>query len=353
MTIDTSDQLIAEYLARLARAADHLPASRRAELLEQIGAHIVSARAAGDADDEVGVRTVLDRLGEPEEIVAAAHDHEERPPLGATWTGAPFVALRQPHAVLEIAAFVMLTVGSFVVPAVGWLIGGSLLLLFGFPVGWLIGVVLLWSSRRLRLGEKLLATLVVPGGPGMLWLLARLPAQVCSTGPQSPTVVGVDTDGLTHISGVVAPAATTCTGFAFPPAVGIALFLFILIGPFIVGVVLLSRAVARAAAEPPTTVRWWWGGREIAVVSLLGPGSLLLPVLAPIVGLVFMWSCPRWSRRHKTLASATATMPVTLVLLGYLALPAFEIVLPLLAAVIVGPMIAAVYLTLRIDRHPR
>jgi hypothetical protein len=352
MNTDTSDQLIAEYLAQLARAADRLPASRRAELLEQIGAHIVSARAAGHADDEAGIRTVLDRLGEPEDIVAAARDHEERPPRGAARPGAPFVALRQPHAVLEIAAFGMLTLGSFVLPAVGWLTGGSSLLLLGLPVGWLIGVVLLWSSRRLRLGEKLLATLVVPGGPGVLWLLSRLPAQVCSTGPRSPTVVGVDTDGLAHISGVATPAPTTCTGFAFPPAVGIPLLLFILIGPFTVGVLLLSRAVVRAAAEPPTAVRWWWGGREVAAVSLMGPGSLPLPVLAPIAGLVFMWSSPRWSRRHKTLASATATLPVTLVLLGYFALPAFDVVLPLLAAVIIGPMIAAAYLTQTVDRRP-
>ena len=64
----TDDQLAAEYLKRLRRAAGGLPRARRRELLEAIQAHIAEARAAG----AVPLRDVLDDLGEPGEIAAAA-----------------------------------------------------------------------------------------------------------------------------------------------------------------------------------------------------------------------------------------------------------------------------------------
>ena len=41
-----------------------------------------------------------------------------------------------------------------------------------FVIGWLVGVVLAWSSRRWTLGEKLVATLVFPGGPFAVLFLA-------------------------------------------------------------------------------------------------------------------------------------------------------------------------------------
>ena len=68
------DQLVNDYLSRLSVAAASLPPTRRAELLQEIREHIESARAAVAAADEATVRTMLDRLGEPEEIVAAAQE---------------------------------------------------------------------------------------------------------------------------------------------------------------------------------------------------------------------------------------------------------------------------------------
>ena len=45
-----------------------------------------------------------------------------------------------------------------------------------FAVPWLAGVVMLWRSSVLRRGEKLLATLVFPGGPGLAWMLMFAPS---------------------------------------------------------------------------------------------------------------------------------------------------------------------------------
>jgi hypothetical protein len=41
------DQLVADYLKRLRRAARTMPRARRRELLDEIAAHIAEARATG------------------------------------------------------------------------------------------------------------------------------------------------------------------------------------------------------------------------------------------------------------------------------------------------------------------
>ena len=93
-----------------------------------------SRRAAtGLADEDVtAVRNVLDRLGEPDEI---ADDARHR--LGLQRRGRPG----------EIFALIGLLVGGFV-----------------FVIGWFVGLALLWVSDAWTTREKLVGTLVVPGG---------------------------------------------------------------------------------------------------------------------------------------------------------------------------------------------
>src|SRR5688500_2843218 len=66
-----SDSLVRDYLARLDDAAAALPVDRRAELVEEVRAHIDSALRESGGHDEATVRNVLDRLGSPEEIAAS------------------------------------------------------------------------------------------------------------------------------------------------------------------------------------------------------------------------------------------------------------------------------------------
>jgi uncharacterized membrane protein len=87
MTTSTVDQLVADYLERLHRAAGALPHDQARELVDEIGGHIDSARAAGAAADEAAVRTMLDRLGTPEEIVASAR--EDAAPAAPTYARPP------------------------------------------------------------------------------------------------------------------------------------------------------------------------------------------------------------------------------------------------------------------------
>ncbi len=138
----TLHPLAEEYLERLERAASALPAPDRHELLTEIRGHLHAGlpEPAGDAD----VRNLLQELGRPEDIVAAARSESEplagpgpavtRPPA-ATGSDSPW-------GVVEILAVLGLTVGMFLVPVVG-------------PV---VGIVLVWVSARWTRKEKWVAT---------------------------------------------------------------------------------------------------------------------------------------------------------------------------------------------------
>lgn len=165
----TDNVLVTRYLAELERAAVSLPPGRREELVDQIRDHLDAALAEAEtAPGDAGLRVVLDRLGAPDEIVRAE--------IGELSPTPPKVSTRR-----ELAAAVLMTLGSFVVPVIGWLVGAALL----------------WTSSLLRLREKILATLLVPGGAGLLLIVGGLAASSCSTTTTSanggPTVVVADT----------------------------------------------------------------------------------------------------------------------------------------------------------------
>jgi hypothetical protein len=313
---DYSDAIVAEYLRRLDQAAAGLPPDRRAELVGEIAEHISHARASGQAADEAGLRSLLDRLGEPSDIVAEADEGAEggdSPPPGPPGTPgagggvgpggfAPqIVSTRRPSIGVEVAAVLLMTVGS-IVPVLGWM----------------VGAVLLWTSRRLRAWEKVLMTLVVPGGPFIvIFLVGLVPTQSCST------------YSSTDSAGNSIQGPTTCTGFALPLWVGIPLLVLTLVGPFVVGGILLKHAGDRAALEPPIPVyapmpgpygagASRWGGLEIAAVLLLSVGSLV-PVAGPIAGLVCTWMSNAWTTAEKWVATAIMAAVLVIPVAGILA----------------------------------
>jgi Domain of unknown function (DUF4190) len=73
MNVHTDPQ-VDDYLRRLDAAASALPAHRREELISEIRDHLQEALRQTPASDETAVRNALERLGPPEEIVAAAAD---------------------------------------------------------------------------------------------------------------------------------------------------------------------------------------------------------------------------------------------------------------------------------------
>jgi uncharacterized membrane protein len=70
----TADKLVADYLKRLDAELRDIPRARRRELQQEIFEHIAEARADLEKEDESGVRELLDRLGDPEDIAAEAQE---------------------------------------------------------------------------------------------------------------------------------------------------------------------------------------------------------------------------------------------------------------------------------------
>ncbi|GLY02494.1 MULTISPECIES: hypothetical protein [Actinoplanes] len=67
-----TDHLIEGYLARVELAAAGLPVVRRQELLRDLREHIEIARAESEDGSGAATVAILDRLGEPRDIAAAA-----------------------------------------------------------------------------------------------------------------------------------------------------------------------------------------------------------------------------------------------------------------------------------------
>jgi hypothetical protein len=169
----TTHPLAEDYLRRLEHSARLLPRPDREELVAEIRNHLDSGLRP-DAT-EADVRNLLDELGPPEDIVAAA-----RPAQPPTRRGAR-----------EVFALVLLVTG--LPPILGWLAGVGLLLwsplwtahqkLLGILV-WPGGYVLLLGTPVLMLGTRSCpvppqgATDIAPGcvssGPSLLWILAAI-----------------------------------------------------------------------------------------------------------------------------------------------------------------------------------
>lgn len=192
MTTTTVHPLAADYLDRLEHAARRLPRGERRELIEEIAAHLSEATEPGMSDAEM--LTVLDRLGDPEDIVDAQLPDER------------YRADRR--GVHEWSAIFLLLFGGF-----------------AFGIGWLAGLILLWSSRAWDARDKLIGTLIVPGG-----LATVLPAMAVGSSTQECTGTN---GGALHCT----PGPTT-----LHDVLSIALLAFVVLGPICTSVYLARRA---------------------------------------------------------------------------------------------------------------
>jgi hypothetical protein len=165
--------LAGDYLKRLKKISTHLPRARRIELLDEIAGHLREALPAGASEAEA--REVLERLGEPEQIVAEAAPEGEPPRAG----------LR------EWLAIPLLLLGGFVV-----------------LIGWFVGATLLWDSKVWTLRDKLIGTLILPGGLLPIVLLLTITTTTCSgssgtrTNPETGRLESFSTSTCPHHSTV-------------------------------------------------------------------------------------------------------------------------------------------------------
>lgn len=225
--MNETTSLLDEYRARLRAASADLPAEVRDDLLDDVESHLAELRATSPSP--AATRDALARLGTPEQVAAAAYrelgGHLAEPaPAPVAWQPPPPAPARRGRVgALDITAVVLLLVGGLFPPVLGWV----------------VGVVLLWASTTWTWREKLLGTLVVPGGLAAPALLSFLPfaAQSCVQMSETDPATGVETYG-----------PQVCEGFALHPVVGVALMVLMVVGPVVVATVLLRRAAARATA---------------------------------------------------------------------------------------------------------
>lgn len=184
-----ADDLVRDYLRELQTDLRPLSRWRRRQLVDEIAQHIDQGRAELGDQEPATVAALLESVGDPGDIAAEA--------LGES---GPWSRSRPPGR------------------AEDWAIG---LLLFGgflFAVGWFVGVYLLWSSRVWRLSDKIIGTLLVPGGLASTFILGgvaglstgSVSGSVCtSTGPApAPVAPGPGDASTAHT--LLTPVHTTC-----------------------------------------------------------------------------------------------------------------------------------------------
>ncbi len=166
MNAPHATHIVEGYLARLELALKGSDPARRAELLEDVRAHITEARAALTEETDAALLAILDRLGDPAAVA------EDAPPSDT----------RDSRPARPIAASHW-----------GLLEAGALLLTFFV---WPVGVLLAWLSRSWDRQEKLVATLIggaafVIGFPLFAPLVGPvLGPIVASLGGAAPLLVG-------------------------------------------------------------------------------------------------------------------------------------------------------------------
>jgi uncharacterized membrane protein len=210
MSTTAMHPLAVDYLRHLRQAGGELPAGRLDDLCAEIESHLAEAIPAGASDAEA--LSVIERLGPPEEIVEAEQ------PAAPTAAAPPD---RDPRTWREWAAIILLPLGGFV-----------------FGIGWLAGVVLLWSSRAWTTRDKIIATLIVPGG-----IAAILPVLLL-VGTKSRCMSFGRRNGA-----IFAPGSQHCVTVGGPSALHV-LAAIVLIALVVVGPILVAIHLARSASSP-------------------------------------------------------------------------------------------------------
>jgi hypothetical protein len=219
VTATHADQLVADYLARLGSALVDVPSDRRDEIIGEIRSHIAEERSRLADETDADVHNLLDRIGDPAELAAAARSASQATPEPAMKGGA---------GVVEILALVLT------------------------PLIWPVGVILLWVSPKWSVRDKLIGTFLPPGGYPAIFLALTVGAFT----PAYTSSCGTSTDSQGNV------ISQSCTGFAALPGweqtlitvatVGGAVILLLL--PVLVGIYLATRlrpakAIAVAPAE--------------------------------------------------------------------------------------------------------
>jgi len=234
----SSDDVAGSLAGDVIGAADPSTGSADVAPNGAAGSAGVATPSLSPADELTQVRAILAALGDPSEIVAAAlADYPPPLPLAPVYPApAPQPAFQGPPyplGTLDVCAVTLLLLGGFLA-----------------GIGWFIGAVLLWTSPRWSRLEKLIGTLILPGGiaGGLLAFAA------------SHSGSYTNCDGLGH-------CVTTHTGWNPPGWLAATTVALILAAPAATAVYLVNRAHLRPG---PAASRV-----SLAIIAGVGAAGLL------------------------------------------------------------------------------
>ncbi|MFF2039022.1 hypothetical protein ACFVVX_01235 [Kitasatospora sp. NPDC058170] len=141
MTNTLAHPLVRSFLSSVEDRTTALPEVRRRELLADLREHVEVALAESDPSDETAVRRILDQLGTPAEIAAAALAEEP----------AAQPAPESPRRTAITLGLLVLPLPAALVPVLGLLLA---------PAATVAGLIRLWKSPQWSRREKRQATVL-------------------------------------------------------------------------------------------------------------------------------------------------------------------------------------------------
>ena len=171
MTSGHARQLVDEYLQRLERELTDLSPDSRNEIIDEIRRHIAEERGGLADESDAALMNLLERLGDPADIAAEARGGEK---------ARTSVATTRRFGTLEVLALILLV------------------------AAWPVGAILLWVSKTWTRREKLLGTLIPPGGYPAVLLIMSTFHWITAASEAGPAWVDVTVSALLFTTSLVA-----------------------------------------------------------------------------------------------------------------------------------------------------
>lgn len=196
---------VGSYLSALEARMANLPADQSEEILFGVREHIAEALERGGQS----TTEVLISLGSPDDIIAGLTDP------GLTGTGMQHINVQQPPTQQTLVQQPRLQQPGRpnYQSSTLWVVATAILLPFGIflaGVGYLFGLAGLWMGTRWKLWEKIMGTLLFPGGMLGAFYATVLPNRLPPALSETDSAQGIAQDPFIPGMGLAAGLAMMC-----------------------------------------------------------------------------------------------------------------------------------------------